>query len=97
MNDGSVCNTATGVNGEDGGVSNGLFDRCGDRGGLDFVRFSIGLSRKSPKLKIFLQVFKLESDVKMGLFMNRIGSSDSRRDERQLKELDRLLASLEGN
>lgn len=97
MNDGNVCSTATGVNGDDGGVSNGLFDRCGDSGGLDFVRFSMGLSKKSPKLNIFLHVFKLESDVNIGLFMNRIGSSDSRLDDRQLNELERLLASLEGN
>lgn len=97
MNDGSFCSTATGVNGDDGGVSNGLFERCGETGGLDFVRFSMGLCRKSPKLKIFLHVFKLESDVNMGLLMNKTGSSDRRRDERQLNELDRLLASLDGN
>lgn len=97
MNDGSFWSTATGVNGDDGGVSNGLFDRCGDSGGFDFVRLSIGLSKKSPKLKIFLLVFKFESDVNMGLLMNSIGSSDKRRDDKQLNELDRLLASLEGN
>lgn len=97
INDGSVCRTATGVNGDDGGVSNGLFERCGDSGGFDFVRFSMGLSRKSPKLKMFLQVFRFESDVKIGLLMNRMGSSDRRREDRQLNELDRLLASLEGN
>lgn len=57
----------------------------------------MGLSKKSPKLKIFLLLFKLESDVNMGLFMNKTGSSDSRRDDRQLNELDRLLANLDGN
>lgn len=120
---GSVCSTAIGVSGDDGGVSkdvacdsSGLRARYGDSGGrprTDCRCSSIGLSRKSLKLKIFLQLpampppppseadvlaFKFESDVDNVEFrISSVSSALFIEADRQLNELDKLLAILVGN
>lgn len=89
--------------------SNGLLARYGDNGGRPRTGCrcnSIGFKKKSPKLNIFLLAaalllmpdFKFESDVEIGLrSINKLSSDCFIVADRQLNELDRLLANFEGN
>lgn len=89
--------------------SKGLLARYGDNGGRPRTGCrcnSIGFKKKSPKLNIFLLAaafaltpdFKFESDVEIGLrSINKLSSDCFIDADRQLNELDKLLANFEGN